>query len=294
MDEPQTIRMGFWDRARYFAEARSLHVAARAVTYLILLGGAVFALAPLVFLFLSTFKTQPEQVVSPPVWIPTVWTLDHYRLILFGSSMPRAFLNSVLVAACVVTGNLVFCTMAGYAFAKLNWVGRETLFVVMLSTMMIPSQLTIIPSFLIMKAFGWIDTWLPLIVPGLVGAFGIFLMRQYLVSIPASLLEAARVDGNTEWGVIFRVVMPVCKPPLITLGLLTFQGSYNALLGPLLYLKTPWKYTVPVVLAFFRETFRTEWGPILTASFISIVPLIISFAFFQRYFVQGLTLSGMK
>ena len=286
--------VSWWTRLRSSAESRGLDTATRVVLYAILAGGAVFALAPLVFLFFSTFKTQPEQVLYPPVWIPSVWTLEHYRRILLDSIMPRAFLNSVVIAGVVVLGNLVLCTMAGYAFAKLEWLGREAIFVMMLFTMMVPAQLTIIPSFLIMKAFGWIDTWAPLIVPSLTGAFGIFLMRQYLMSIPDSLLEAARVDGNTEWGVVFRVVIPVCKPPLLTLGLLTFQSSYNDLLAPLIYLKTPSRYTVPLVLAFFRETFQTEWGPILTASFLSIVPLIVAFSFLQQYFVQGLTLRGMK
>ena len=283
------------DKIRLFlSEKKSGVVASRFVAYIILSIGAVFALAPLVFMLLSTFKTQHELLLAPPPWFSKVWTLDHYRIILFESKMARAFINSVIIATCVVIGNLGLCSMAGYAFAKLRWVGKEMLFIIMLFTMMIPGQLTLIPSFLVMKAFHWIDTWFPLIIPGLIGAFGIFLMRQYMVSIPESLLEASRLDGNTEFGVLFRVVLPVCKPPLITLGLLTFQGAYNNLMGPLIYLKTPTKYTVPMILAFFQMQYRAEMGPILTASFISIIPLIIAYSFFQRYFIQGLTMSGLK
>lgn len=214
-----------------------------------------------------------------------------------GVSLARTFLNSTIIAVINTAGNVFLASLAGYAFAKLRFKGRNALFLSMLATMMIPNSVGLVPNYLIMAWLKWINTWYPLIIPGLATPFAVFWMRQYMTTVPDEMIEAARIDGCGPFATFWRVVAPVVLPGMAALAIFSFMGHWNAFMGPLIYLNKPELYTVPLFLAVLDSGVSGRPTPlhlIFTASFVSILPILLIFLFAQRYFIAGLTAGSLK
>lgn len=268
---------------------------ARVVLYTVLLAGLVVVVAPFVWMVLSSFKPEGEIRRVPPTWWPETFTLDNYVQLFSRLDFPRYFLNSVLVAGLITVGNVVFCSAVGYALAKLRFAGRRLLFATVLGTLMVPGMVTFVPQFVLVSQLGLVNTYAGLVLPFLAGSFGVFLMRQYLLSIPDDLIEAARVDGAGELRIFWRVVLPLCGPALATLGILTFLSSWNSFLWPLVVATTEDKYTLPVALALFSVgQHRTSFGLLLAGAVVVVLPVIVVFLVLQRHFLRGIATTGLK
>ncbi|WP_327709046.1 carbohydrate ABC transporter permease [Streptomyces sp. NBC_00464] len=269
----------------------------RVLVYVLLSLGLLIMSAPFLWMAVSAFKTTSELTASPPVWIPTEWTLDNFRDLLDKLDLPLYFMNSVIVAVLVTVSNLVFCSMLGYALAKLKFAGRNKIFGLVLGALMVPGNLMLLPLFVLMSKMGLIDSYAGLVLPFAAGAFGVFLMRQFMQSIPDELLEAARMDGAGEWYIFWRIVMPLVKPALATLSIFTFLGSWNNFVWPLIATNDPDKYTLPVALATFATDPNKAGGSngmLMAGSFLIVLPVLVVFIALQRHFTQGIATAGMK
>lgn len=267
---------------------------ASAARYVLLSFGAVVMLAPFVWMLLASSKTLPEILKVPPTWLPGAFRLDNFRTVLADTDFVRYFLNSVIVAAISIVSVLVTSSMAGYAFAKFEFPGRNVLFALVLATLMIPFQVRVIPLYVLANEMHLLDTYAGLVLPGLVDAFGIFLMRQYMQSIPSDLLDAARVDGASEARIFVKIVLPLAKPALSALAIFTLVASWESFLWPLLVISSPDKYTLPLGLAQFSGRFVTRVELQMAASALTILPLLIVFLVMQRRFIEGMATAGMK
>lgn len=269
----------------------------RSFFYLILILYAVITAIPFVWSILTSFKSLPESSRAVPTGLPLHWTLAAWTGsygVLAGGSFPRWFLNSIIVAALVTLGNLFFDSLAGYAFARLRFPGRNLLFYLVLGTMMVPAAMTLLPIFVILVKMNWINSYQGLAVPFMVTAFGIFLMRQFFMSFPMELEEAARVDGLSVFGIYWRIALPLAKPALATLGILQFQGNWDSFLMPSFIASTENMYTLPVGLANYSFTYLTYWPQLMAGSMIVILPILVLYIFLQRYFIEGIARSGVK
>ncbi|MFJ5815382.1 carbohydrate ABC transporter permease [Streptomyces sp. NPDC093108] len=269
----------------------------RVLVYVLLSVGLLIMSAPFLWMAVSAFKTQTELTASPPVWIPTEWTLENFRELLDKLDLPLYFMNSVIVAVLVTVSNLVFCSMLGYALAKLNFAGRNKIFGLVLGALMVPGNLMLLPLFVLMSKLHLIDSYAGLVLPFAAGAFGVFLMRQFMQSIPDELLEAARMDGAGEWYIFWRIVMPLVKPALATLSIFTFLGSWNNFVWPLIATNDPDKYTLPVALATFATDPNKAGGSngmLMAGSLLVVLPVVVLFIALQRHFTQGIATAGMK
>jgi len=267
----------------------------RVVIHLIVGVAAILMLLPLYWMVVSAFKPLPEIMTVPVTFIPFNPTLENFRGLLTETLFARGMLNSVLIAVANVVTQVFFCSLAGFAFAKYRFWGRNVLFVLVLGTVMIPQYVTLIPNFLLMGRIGWLDTWAPLIVPGIANAFGIFWMRQYIATVPDELLDAARIDGAGEFGIYWRIVVPVIKPALVTLALFVFSVSWNEFLLPLVYLRSKDLYTVQLVMAnIFRVQYRVNYHWAMASAILATLPMAVLFATLQKQFISGLTLGGLK
>ncbi|MEU9585424.1 carbohydrate ABC transporter permease [Streptomyces werraensis] len=260
--------------------------------------GLLVMSAPFLWMALSAFKTRRDLTASPPVWVPSEWTLSNFSALLDQLDMPRYFLNSLIVAVLVTLCNLLFCSMLGYALAKLEFTGRSKVFGVVLAALMVPGNLLILPLYVLMTRLGLIDTYAGLVLPFAAGAFGVFLMRQFMQSIPDELLEAARIDGAGEWYIFWRIVLPLVKPALATLTIFTFLGSWNNFVWPLIATNDPDKYTLPVALATFandpNRTVGGGNGMLMAGSLLVVLPVLLVFVVLQRHFTQGIATAGLK
>ncbi|MEV0157427.1 carbohydrate ABC transporter permease [Micromonospora sp. NPDC050686] len=268
---------------------------ARALLYAVLILGLFAVAGPFVWMALSSVKPEREIREVPPTWWPEAATLDNYRDLFSGLDFPLYFVNSLLVATAVTVGNLLFCSLVGYALAKLRYPGKRVLFLAVLGMLMVPGMVTFVPQFVLVSNMGLANTYAGLILPFLVGAFGVFLMRQFLQSIPDELIEAARVDGAGEFRIFWRVVLPLCRPALATLGILTFLQSWNNFLWPLVVATTEDKYTLPVALALYSVgQNRIYYGPLLAGAVIVVLPVLVLFVVLQRHFLRGIATTGLK
>ncbi len=257
--------------------------------------GLVLVVTPFVWMALGSVKSEGELRANPPTWWPQNPTLDNFRELFTRLDFPQFFANSVLVAVVVTVGNLVFCSMLGYAFAKLDFWGRAWLFRLVLATLMIPGMVTLVPLFVQISNLGMVNTYFGLILPFLAGPFGVFLMRQFIQGIPDELIDAGRVDGAGEFRIFARVVMPLCKPALATLAILTFLGSWNNFLWPLVVSSTEDMYTLPVALALYSVGQNsTQYGLLLAGSMVVVLPILVLFFALQKHVVQGLATTGLK
>ncbi len=236
----------------------------------------------------AVFAVPPQVIPDPPLWSNYA---DVFQIVPFGLFV----LNSVKISSLATLGTLISSSMAAFAFARLRFPGRGLLFALVLSVLMVPSQVTLIPVYWVMAQLGWINTLLPLIVPSWFGnAFGIFLLRQFFLTLPQEFMDAARIDGCTPYGVYARIWLPLAKPALVTFGILSFISSWNDFLSPLIYLNDQTMMTIPVGLASFQGLHNAEWGPLMAGSFMACIPIIAIFIAGQRYFVRGIVLSGLK
>ena len=267
---------------------------ATVAAHLLLLAGAFLMLIPLLWTVSTSFKAPGTEFSLPVRWIPETWHPENYLEVARLVPLPRWFFNSLVVALACTVGQMLTGSMAGYAFARLRFRGRDTLFLLFLATMMIPPQVTIIPLFIIVRALGWYDSYPGLIVPGLFGAFSVFIMRQFFLTVPGELEDAARIDGANHWQIYWRVMLPLSGPALATLGTFTFMTFWNSFLYPLIITRREEMRTLPVGLSVFRETFTTEWTLLTAGLVMSLIPVVIAFLLGQRYFVRGITMTGLK
>ncbi|WP_374194283.1 carbohydrate ABC transporter permease [Streptomyces sp. N35] len=260
--------------------------------------GLLVMATPFLWMALSAFKTKKDLTASPPVWLPSEWTLQNFRDLLDQLDMPQYFLNSVIVAVLVTVCNLLFCSMLGYALAKLNFTGRSKVFGIVLAALMVPANLMVLPLFVLINQLNLLDTYAGLVLPFAAAAFGVFLMRQSMQAIPDELLEAARMDGAGEWYIFWRIVIPLVKPALATLTIFTFLGSWNNFIWPLIATNDPEKYTLPVALATFandpNRTVGGANGMLMAGSLLVVLPVLVVFAVLQRHFTQGIATAGLK
>jgi ABC-type glycerol-3-phosphate transport system permease component len=266
------------------------------VLYGVLIGISAFMLMPFVWMVSTSLKSPGEIFAKPLVLIPSDASLNAYSDLLTKYNILGALKNTSIIAAGATGVSLFFCSLGGYGFAKFKFRGRNVMFAFLLGTMIIPFTVIVVPLYLIMRDLKWIDTFLPLIVPGAANAFGIFFMRQYISNISSELLDAARIDGAGEFGIYLRVVIPIIAPGLISLGLIFFMGSWNAYLWPLLILKSPTNFTLPLVIWFMNTPvgMQTTYHLQMAASVISILPLLILFLVFQRRIIDGITSGAVK
>ncbi|KRF26597.1 sugar ABC transporter permease [Phycicoccus sp. Soil803] len=265
------------------------------LTYAALVVAAAITLLPFAWMLLGSFKTQGEILRNPTGFIPQHPTLSNYTTWFGELHIGTFFLTSLIVAVFTVLGNLLFCSMVGYALAKMDFPGKRLLFVLVMITLMVPGVVTFVPLFVLVGKLGLINTYPALILPFLTSPLGVFLMRQFIQGIPDSLLEAARLDGLGEFGAFFRVVLPLCGPPLATLGILTFLGSWNNFLWPLVAAQSEDKYTLPVALSLFSTGQQaTNYGLLLAGSTLVITPIVLLFIALQRFFIQSVASAGIK
>ncbi|MFD3519706.1 carbohydrate ABC transporter permease [Streptomyces sp. NPDC058653] len=265
--------------------------------YVLLSIGLLVMVAPFLWMGLSAFKTDRDLTANPPVWIPSDWTLEHFGELLDRLDVSLYFFNSLTVAVLVTLSNLVFCSMLGYALAKLRFGGRNKIFALVLGALMVPGNLMLLPLFVLMSKLQLIDSYAGLVLPFAAQAFGVFLMRQFMQSIPDELLEAARIDGAGEWYIFWRIAMPLVKPALATLSILIFLGSWNNFVWPLIATNDPEKYTLPVALATFATDPNQSDGSngmLMVGSLLIILPVLLVFIVLQRHFTQGLATTGLK
>lgn len=268
----------------------------RIVAYIILLAGSLLMLYPFAWLLRSSFMSTAQIFTFPPEWIPDPILWSNFKDSLTIVPFSLYFLNTMTIELFVVTGVLVTSSMAAYSFARLKWPGRNFVFGLLLSTLMLPYAVTLIPTFMFWKQVGGINTILPLTIPAWFGggAFNIFLLRQFFLTIPKELDEAAYMDGAKPFTVLWRIVLPLSRPALIVIGIFSFIGVWNDFLGPLIYLSDDNKFTLALGLASFNGLYNAQWGYLMAASTAVVAPIIVIFFFAQRYFIEGITLTGIK
>ena len=262
--------------------------------HLLLMPLALIFVLPLVQMVLTSFMTTQEINQFPPKLIPTTLHLAGYKALLTESHVVRWFINTVIVSAIAVLSHLVLCSLAGYGFARLKFAGRGIAFLLIVATVMIPTQLLMIPTYLMFARAGIVDTLAAAFVPWLASAFGIFLMRQFFLSLPVELEEAARLDGCSTLRTFVSVVLPLARPAMATLAIFTLLSSWNDLLWPLVAISDDTKFTLQVGLASFQGTRRTEWAQLMAGNVIATLPLILAFLVAQKKFIATMTFSGLK
>jgi multiple sugar transport system permease protein len=266
----------------------------RALLYAALVFGVVLTLAPFLWMLSASLMPAGEASLYPPRLLPSELTFAHYDSLFSRLDLGRYFLNSLLIASAITLISLMINSLAGYAFAKLPFPGRERIFRTLLSALVIPAQVSMLPLFLLLKQFGLINTWWGVIVPGMASIFGIFLIRQYALSIPESLLEAARIDGASELKIWWLVVLPICRPILVTLAIFTFMGAWNDFMWPLIVLTDEAMYTLPVALANLLGEHVQDTELMMAGSVITILPVMLLFIFVQRAYIEGITAGSLK
>jgi multiple sugar transport system permease protein len=270
------------------------HLFGRALLYLALLVSSILMVIPFYWSVGSSLKLEQFVFANPPQWWPNPLTLQNYLSVLTKIPFPRYFLNSVFVAVVTTLAHVFFDTLAAYAFAKLIFPGRDKLFFVMLLGLMVPFQVNLIPLYRIMATLHWTNTYLALIVPNLTSIFGIFMMRQFLMSIPNDLLDAGRIDGCDEFNVFWRIVLPLALPGIATLIILTFMGTWNDFLWPRIVTSSEAFFTLPVGLAQLQMKNTSNVAQIMAGTVLTALPMIIVFLFMQRQFIEGMTAGALK
>ncbi len=262
--------------------------------YAVLTVIAVTMIGPFLWMVSTAIKPREEAYIYPPVFLPKRLSLENLYGVMKIIPIFRYVLNSAYITIVGTVLGLVVCAMAAYSFARLKFPGRDAMFFLFLGTMMIPGAVTMIPTFIIIKILGWMDNYAAIIIPGTASAFGTFLLRQFFLTIPTELEDAARIDGAGRVRFFVQILIPLSIPALVTLGIFNFLGRWNAFLWPLLVIRTQIKFPIQLGLAFFRNEYTTSTHLIMTATTISVIPLLIVFIAAQKYFVQGVVLSGLK
>ena len=266
----------------------------KAVVYAVLVLGCAITLAPFLWMFLTSMKTQVEAVSIPPSILPRNWRLDAYTTLPDKLPFFRMYWNTILTSLIIVAGQLLFCSLAGYAFARIHFPGRGFLFVLCLSVLMIPSSFLILPQYLIIQKMGLLNTLTAIYLPNLFSAFGTFLMRQFFMSIPLELEDAARIDGCGHGRIYARIMLPLIKPGLVSLGVLTLRFAWNSLMWPMIVNTEKSKMTLSAGLSYLQGQYITDYPSIMAGALLATIPLIIVYAIFQRQFIEGIALTGIK
>ena len=262
-------------------------------TFLIFI--AIFMILPFVWMLSTSFKLPQDIFGYPPMLIPETPVLDNYFYIFKEKNLLRVLANTFFVALSTTMLSLFFTALGGYGFAKFNFLGKNILFALLLATMVIPGAVMMVPSFVIMRELGWVDKFWPLIIPGAANAFGIFFFRQYISTINDELMDAARIDGASEFKIFWSIILPIISPGMTSLGLIFFMRSWNDYLGPLIYLKSPQLHTITLAInALSGSAGLTAWGEQMAMSVVSLIPLLIIFLIFQRRFVEGIMAGAVK
>ena len=267
----------------------------QAFTYLMLTIGVVAYLMPFVVMIINSLKTRGELLRNPTGLVPEELTFDNYLQWFQHLNIQQFFFTSLIVAVATVAGNVVFCSMVGYAMAKMEFPGKKVLFTLVMMTLMVPGTVTFVPLFVLVSKLGLVNTLPGLFLPFLVTPLGVFLMRQFIMGIPDALLEAARIDGAKEGRIFFTIIMPLSGAPIATLSILTFLMSWNNFLWPLVAAQSEQTYTLPIALALFSKGQEaTNYGLLLAGAVLVVTPVVILFLFLQRYFVQSVVSAGVK
>jgi len=265
------------------------------IAHLMLLSFSSIFILPFVWLVSTSLKPDSAIFEEGLHLIPDEITYEHYVDGIRSFRFLSFLSNTLFICAFSVLGVLLSCSLAAYGFSLVQWRGRDVCFYILLSTMMLPPQVTLVPVFMIFRRLGWINTFLPLIVPCFLGtAFFVFLLRQFFMTIPKGLIDAARIDGCSEFRIWAEIVLPLAKPALATVGLFTFLAAWNDFLGPLIYLMDESKYTLSLGLAMFRGQYSSDWGSLMAVSTLMVLPIIVLFFFTQRTFIQGIKMTGLK
>ena len=283
-------------QAERLAAIRARRLTRQGALYLLLLLGAVLMLVPLIWLVSSSFKDDGKIFIYPPEWIPNPFRPNNYSRVFERVPFGRFYWNSTLVTLLAMLGQVVSASLVAFGFARLRFPGRDVLFIVLLSTVMIPAHVTIIPTFVLYRELGWLDTYLPLVVPMWLGGspFYIFLLRQFYLRLSPELDDAARVDGASIWRIYTDVVLPQSKPALGVVAVFAFLEHWNDFFRPLIYLSTTEKYTLPLGVNLFRGVEQTQWNLLMAASVMTAVPCVVLYFVAQRYFIQGIVFTGLK
>jgi multiple sugar transport system permease protein len=265
------------------------------VVYGILTSLSVIVLVPVAWMLSTALKPQSQIFSFPPVYIPHPLLWSNFVDALTAEPFDLYARNTFLLVIVNVIGQLLSCTLIAYGFARLRFPGRNVLFMVMLATLLIPPQVTMIPLFILFRTLGWVDTYLPLTVPAFFGnPFYVFLLRQYMLTLPYELDEAARIDGCNTWQILYKILVPLCWPPLTIVVVFTFTDVYNDFLNPLIYLSDPSKFTLAIGLANFVGRYSSNWNYLMAASLVFLVPLLITYYFAQRHLIGGIASFGLK
>lgn len=266
------------------------------LAYVVLSVGALSMILPFIWMLLTSFMTNSEIFSYPPTIIPEKILWQNYTSVFHKIPLLKYFANSLIVSVSTVIGQIITCSLAAYAFARLKFKYKEALFLMFLGTMMIPPQVNIVPLFFLMRELHWIDTYWALIVPGIFGGFGIFLLRQWFLSFPAELEDAAKIDGCNPLSTFWHIALPLALPAVVTLGIFSFITSWNSFMWPLIVTNSEHMGTLPVGLSTFKGSFRetTAWAELMAASVISVIPVILVFILGQKYFIKGIMMGALK
>src|SRR6266700_4191761 len=265
------------------------------ITHVVLIALSLIFIIPFFWMVTGSLKIDSQLSAFPIVWFPDPVTLEHYLYGLTVVPFGLYVINTLLICLFSVIGAVFSCSFVAYGLSKINWPLRTPLFVIILGTTMVPFYVTMVPLFSLFRTLGWVNTYLPLIVPHFLGVpFYIFLLRQFFMTIPNEMLEAARIDGANELRIFWSIVLPLSRPALAVVALFQFLNSWSDFLGPLIYLSNTSKYTVSLGLSFFQGQYSTEFGALMAASTVVVIPVVILFFFAQKTFIQGITLTGVK
>lgn len=273
---------------------KSSAVLRRVLLYIVLILIAVIMVVPFLWMLSTSLKTQYDAVKIPPVWIPDPPQWENYVKLFTEQPMFQFMLNTIKIVFFVVLGQLLFSSLAAYSFARISFKGRNVVFFFYIATLMVPGQVTMIPTYLMFAKAGLTDNHLALILPAFFSAFGVFLLRQFFMSLPRELEEAAEIDGCNPFMTYWRIMLPLVVPAMLTLGVFTLMNTWNDYMGPLIYLSSPEKYTMTLGIAYFKGVYTTQWNLVMAGSIVSVVPILIAYLCAQKYFIEGIAFSGVK
>lgn len=273
---------------------KSSAVLRRVLLYIVLILIAVIMVVPFLWMLSTSLKTQYDAVKIPPVWIPDPPRWENYVKLFTEQPMFQFMLNTIKIVFFVVLGQLFFSSLAAYSFARISFKGRNVVFFFYIATLMVPGQVTMIPTYLMFAKAGLTDNHLALILPAFFSAFGVFLLRQFFMSLPRELEEAAEIDGCNPFMTYWRIMLPLVVPAMLTLGVFTLMNTWNDYMGPLIYLSSPEKYTMTLGIAYFKGVYTTQWNLVMAGSIVSVVPILVAYLCAQKYFIEGIAFSGVK
>lgn len=264
------------------------------ITHIILILGAVVMITPFLWMIITALKTYPETIHVPPTFLPKNWQFQNFVKVFNQIDLLTYYKNTIIMVVGRTIGQLFLCSLTAYAFARMQFKGRNVLFVLVLALLMVPSQIVLIPSFVVMRQFGWIDTFYALIAPGIFSSFGVFLLRQFFMAIPKELDESAKIDGCSYFGIYWRIILPLSKPAMVALAIFAIISTWNDFLWPLIVTNSDQMRVLSIGLASFQGQYVTDYPMLMTGGVLATIPMIIIFIFLQKYFIEGISLTGTK